>query len=607
MVSTRQNNQSLEELIVAQNQPFKYAAFSGGGAKGNIYSGVHETMANSGVLDGLEAIAGSSAGAITAAVIATGISIEDFKKLSQETNLPNLLGKGFIVNKDGKPLYQLIKNTTSSNILKYFEANDIMEVCNRRKNVLELEINKLLEKSDPKDLEEIESLKEKKSRLEAIISHGGQELYDIQERIKSNGTVYFRDLDIMHLIDPAKFKDLVVTAVEKETGELTIFDARKTPYVEIALATRASASIPIVFEPVEIDGKVYVDGGYRDNIPQKYFAGNEKESDIEDVSDSSNKINQAKKQGRTLALAFGGDDKSDNTHIAVYSAKEKIIDPGRIIKFLTDVIFKMLNKVGGKFKYSEEEEKTYQALRENALNTVILDTKDVGTLSFQKAQESAEYMHIKGLIQTKRHFENHDIGQNTDPNLARKEFMLKIYEDTQQKSIVSNLRNKFLGNKEAKLNELLQFCKTDAWEGKAPENVIADFIATSAKTRRDGSYRVSTETMQQVISVLNEPTTPASIKSDFAAALGIDIKQTIGQSRNDVLLRFKFEPEHFSSIIEERNNGRTRASQYAKSSATSHKAERSNSIENILKNPPQKLKTDQIAQLSQRQSTKLER
>lgn len=33
-------------------------------------------MADSGILDGLEAVAGSSAGAITAAVIATGISKE---------------------------------------------------------------------------------------------------------------------------------------------------------------------------------------------------------------------------------------------------------------------------------------------------------------------------------------------------------------------------------------------------------------------------------------------------------------------------------------------------------------------------------------------------
>lgn len=598
-------NKTLEELIEAQNQPFKCAAFSGGGAKGNIYSGVHEAMADSGVLEGLEAVAGSSAGAITAAVIATGISKEDFKRLSQETNLPNLLGKGFVVNKDGKPLYQLLKDTTSTNILKYFEANDIMEVCNKRKDALDLEINKLMEKSDPADAEELEALKEKRSRLENIISHDAQELKDIQDRVKNNGTVYFRDLDIMHLIDPAKFKDLVITATNKETGELEIFDARKTPYVEIALAARASASIPIVFEPVEIDGKKYVDGGYRDNIPQKYFEGSENEPDIEDVSDSPDKIKKAKKQGRTLALAFGSDDKSDSAHVAVYSAKDKIINPGRIMKFLMDVVFKVLNKVGGKFKYSEEEEKTYQGLRENALNTVILDTKDVGTLSFKEAQEKAEYMHIKGVIQTSRHFENHGIGEKTDPNLARKEFMLKVYEETQEKGVVSSIKNKVLGGKEPKLKELLQFCKPEAWKEKGSEAVIADFIAAASKSRPHGIHKVNTATMKKMISMLNEPATPTSIKSDFAKALGVDIKQSTGQSRNDALLKFKFKPEHFSEITKERNSKKTKASEFAKSSSTSLKRKRKNNIGDILKNPPKKSKTDQvIAELSEKQSTK---
>ena len=62
-----------------------------------------------------------------------------------------------------------------------------MEVCNKRKRALDLEINNLMEKSDPADAEELESLKEKRTRLEKIISHDGQELKDIQERVKNNG------------------------------------------------------------------------------------------------------------------------------------------------------------------------------------------------------------------------------------------------------------------------------------------------------------------------------------------------------------------------------------------------------------------------------------
>ena len=77
----------------------------------------------------------------------------------------------------------------------------------------------MIEKSDPEDVEELESLKEKRTRLEKIISHDGQELKDVQEKVKNKGTVYFRDLDIMHLIDPAKFKDLVATSTNNKTGE----------------------------------------------------------------------------------------------------------------------------------------------------------------------------------------------------------------------------------------------------------------------------------------------------------------------------------------------------------------------------------------------------
>jgi hypothetical protein len=62
---TQVNEELLKQLETAQQESFKYIAFSGGGAKGNIYSGVHETLKQSGVLDGVEEVAGSSAGAIT--------------------------------------------------------------------------------------------------------------------------------------------------------------------------------------------------------------------------------------------------------------------------------------------------------------------------------------------------------------------------------------------------------------------------------------------------------------------------------------------------------------------------------------------------------------
>nr|WP_269146079.1 patatin-like phospholipase family protein [Rickettsia canadensis] len=115
---------------------------------------------------------------------------------------------------------------------------------------------------------------------------------------------------------PVQYKDLVITATQEDTGELTIFNSLYTPNVEIALAYRASVSIPLVFEPVEINGKQYINGGYLDNIPTKSFKDNEPEFKIKEVTDDIEEITLAKKQGRTLAMAFGSGMKA-NANIAI--------------------------------------------------------------------------------------------------------------------------------------------------------------------------------------------------------------------------------------------------------------------------------------------------
>jgi NTE family protein len=125
-------NSSIEEIMAAQNQPFKCASFSGGGAKGAIYSGAHEALSKGGILKGLEAVAGSSAGSLTAAMIATGISSEKYKQITKDTNLKGLLGEGFLINKDGKPLLELLRTTIRSNISDFLEKNDVIGLCNKR-------------------------------------------------------------------------------------------------------------------------------------------------------------------------------------------------------------------------------------------------------------------------------------------------------------------------------------------------------------------------------------------------------------------------------------------------------------------------------------------
>ncbi len=66
-------------------------------------------------------------------------------------------------------------------------------------------------------------------------------------------------------------KDLVICASCLETSEATYFSVNNTPHVSVIKAIQASMTVPMIFFPVEIDGKHYVDGGVTDNQPVDCF------------------------------------------------------------------------------------------------------------------------------------------------------------------------------------------------------------------------------------------------------------------------------------------------------------------------------------------------
>ena len=552
---------SIEEIIAAQNQPFKCASFSGGGAKGAIYSGAHEALSKGGILKNLDAVAGSSAGSLSAAMIATGISTEKYKQITKDTNLKGLLGEGFLVNKDGKPLLDLLKNTIRSNISEFLENADIANLCNQR--LEQIDKQKLAAESLPQSEKEetLSELTRQEDVLLNIISSDGKLIEEIKEKaLDPEGKILFKDLAMLRVIAPDTFKDLVVTATRKDTGDLEIFDSRNTPNVEIALACRASASIPIVFDPVTINGKQYVDGGYRDNLPLNHF-NKENANGPKDISDNPEEIQSAKKTGRTLALAFGS-GMDDSANVAIYSAQEKIVNPGKLVKFLMDVVFKALARVGGIFKYSEEENKTFERVRENALNKVVLDTGDVGTLSFDLAQEKAEYLHIKGFMQTSRYLDNHDIAPIKDANFEMNDFFLKVYEDSQAKSTIQSWKDKVVGGKTEKLKVLLEFCKDEPWQNKSKEEVLSDVITISATARTSGKVTADTNTIKALTNALNDSFTPETVRLDFVKTLGIDVQKdkrfdnTKTLSQN--MAKFKFEDNDFKEFLKNKQANNTR-------------------------------------------------
>ena len=69
-------------------------------------------------------------------------------------------------------------------------------------------------------------------------------------------------------------RDLVVTAVDAETGALVSFGPRGDhPDVALEDAVNASCAVPCVYPPIPIDGRTYVDGGVRSGANADLAAG----------------------------------------------------------------------------------------------------------------------------------------------------------------------------------------------------------------------------------------------------------------------------------------------------------------------------------------------
>lgn len=72
-----------------------------------------------------------------------------------------------------------------------------------------------------------------------------------------------REVGISNRFDEVD-RDLSIVATDLDSGERVLFD-RNTPDVPISKAVAASSAVPIVYRPVRMKGRDYVDGGLRGN------------------------------------------------------------------------------------------------------------------------------------------------------------------------------------------------------------------------------------------------------------------------------------------------------------------------------------------------------
>src|SRR6185503_5760874 len=193
--------------------PFTNLVFEGGGVKGVAYGGALEVLDQNGILDQIESVAGTSAGAITATMVALGYSAGYIKD-----KMLNLDFKSF---EDGNFFGDLERFRTQ---FGWYKGEVFLEF-------MQGEVEGALGSPD----------------------------------------ATFTDLNNQRQQDSTKFRELYVVGTNLSQRVDRVFSYASTPDIAIADAVRISMSYPLFFASRKLDGDVYVDGGVLRNYPLRLF------------------------------------------------------------------------------------------------------------------------------------------------------------------------------------------------------------------------------------------------------------------------------------------------------------------------------------------------
>lgn len=264
---TLRNRVKPQSTVKDQKCPIKNVVFQGGGVRGIAYLGALDALVDKGIdLSKIEKVAGASAGALTALILALGFELDTVDKILSQKNLNDFLDKK-----------QLEKNRSAWGLLKDQATKSAFSwLTNAKKPELTEDVN--AELFDSFGIYEGEDLRAWIDKL-------------IVDRLKSFGIPHtnltFKELHDLKEENQHGFKDLYVQGTNlTEKGPRT-FSWEATPDVIIADAVRISMSIPIIFKPHKVHVKDqnkqrvlesddwYVDGGVANNYPLKLFDDND--------------------------------------------------------------------------------------------------------------------------------------------------------------------------------------------------------------------------------------------------------------------------------------------------------------------------------------------
>ncbi|MGY2683427.1 patatin-like phospholipase family protein [Pseudomonas tolaasii] len=238
---------------------------SGGGAKGVAFPGAIKALEENNALQGVQSVSGSSAGAISAALLASGMTAQAFTELSNNLDLSSLMDSSNALtrwfqkagSKIGNWLGKFSRHLqTATTVLPRLgtEAEKLEELV--RSQTRATVLARIAESPSKADLPAVKA---------------------IADKLRAGGAVTFSDLHTLSPHIPAiKTLNITGTGTFEGRSQLVVFNASLTPDMDVARAAHISAALPVVFKaPVEqghgfqVDGEknAFQDGGLMLNTP----------------------------------------------------------------------------------------------------------------------------------------------------------------------------------------------------------------------------------------------------------------------------------------------------------------------------------------------------
>ena len=259
---------------------------AGGGARGVANAPALRALENLGLLSELKQVVGTSVGAMTAILLACGISATAFQQKLNGTDLLSLLTtpQDFARNYPGVKLGFL-----------GFDAGAVLQTLDR-----------MVAQSAASYLEGHWAQITQQPQWARFTLQQQQRL-DLLRRPdfsapRTDQMLTFGDLHLLRQLAPEHFKDLVVTGWNQSEKRLAYFSRQTSPDLALALAGRISMGIPRLFSDVKIrlhgQEQRWTDGGVGSNVPSEAVFQGLSGQALEDA------------RVRTLVMVFEDDGKA---------------------------------------------------------------------------------------------------------------------------------------------------------------------------------------------------------------------------------------------------------------------------------------------------------